>query len=47
MCVKLPPGDLNPSTCLPNPTNTYTYEVTIALSMCGGKTYTFSYSRQE
>ena len=34
MCVKLPPGDLNPDPCLPHPTSTYTYEMTIAPRVC-------------
>ena len=28
MCVKLPPGDLNPGPCSPHPTNIYTCGVT-------------------
>ena len=36
MCVKLPVGDLNPGPYFPHPTNTYIYEVTIALRVCGG-----------
>ena len=30
ICVKLLPGNLNPSPYPPHPTSTYTYEVTIA-----------------
>ena len=30
MRVKLPSGDLNPNSCPPHPTNTYTYRVTTA-----------------
>ena len=37
MCVKLPPGDLNPGPCSPHPINTYTYEVINALRVCGGQ----------
>ena len=36
MCVKLPPGDLNPGPCPPHPTSTYTCGVTIAPRVCGG-----------
>ena len=36
MCVKFPPGDLNPGPYPPHPTSTYTYGVTIAQRMCGG-----------
>ena len=36
MYVKLPLGDLNPSSCLPHPTSTYTCGVTIASKVCGG-----------
>jgi len=35
MCVKLPLGDLNPDSFSSHPTSTYTYEVTIALRVCG------------
>jgi len=35
MCMKLPPGDLNPGPCPPHPTSTYTCEVTIAPRVCG------------
>ena len=45
--MKLTLGDLNPATYLPHPTSIYTCKVTITLRMCGSKTYTFSYSRQE
>ena len=37
MCIKLPPGNLNPSHFFTHPTNTYTCEVTIVLKMCDGK----------
>ena len=30
MCVKLPPGDLNPNPYPPHPTNIYTYGVITA-----------------
>ena len=36
MCVKFPPGDLNPSPYPSHLTSTYTYKVTIALKVCGG-----------
>ena len=36
MCVKLPPGDLNPGLCPPHPTSTYTCGVTIVPKVCGG-----------
>ena len=36
MCVKLPPGDLNPGPYLPYSINTYTYEMIVAPRMCGG-----------
>ena len=36
MCVKLSPGDLNPSSCPPHPTSTYTCEMTIAPRVRGG-----------
>ena len=36
MCVKLPPGDLNPDPCPSHLTNTYTCGVTIAPRVCGG-----------
>ena len=42
MCVKLPPGDLNPDPCPPHPTSTYTCGMTIAPRMCGGHTHIFS-----
>ena len=35
MYVKLSPEDLNPGLCLPYPTSTYTYGVTIASRVCG------------
>ena len=37
MYVKLPPGDLNLGPYPPHPTNTYTYGVTTAPRMRGGK----------
>ena len=37
MCVKLPPGDLNPDPYPPHPTSAYIYGATIAPRMCGGK----------
>ena len=37
ICVKLPPGNLNPSHCPPHLTNTYTCRVTIAPRICDGK----------
>ena len=37
MCVKLPPGDLNPDPCSPPPTNIYTCKVTTTPKVCGGK----------
>ena len=36
MCVKLSPGDLNPSSCPPHPTSTYTCEMTTAPKVHGG-----------
>ena len=36
MCVKFPPGDLNPDPYPPHPTNIYTCEMTTALRICGG-----------
>ena len=36
MCVKLSPGDLNPSPCPPHPTSTYICEMTTAPRVCGG-----------
>ena len=36
MCVKLPPGDLNPDPCPPHSTSTYTFGVTIVPRVCGG-----------
>ena len=36
MCVKLSPGDLNPSPCPPHPTSTYTCEMTTAPKVHGG-----------
>ena len=39
MCVKLPVGDLNPDLYPPHSTNTYTYKVTTAPRVRGGKTY--------
>ena len=36
MCVKLPPGDLNPDPCPPHPTSTYTCGVTIISNVCSG-----------
>ena len=36
MCVKLPPGDLNPISYPTHLTNTYTCGVTIALRVCSG-----------
>ena len=36
MCVKLPPGDLNPISYPTHLTSTYTCRVTIAPRMCGG-----------
>ena len=35
--MKLPPRDLNPAPYPPHPTSTYTYGVTIAPRVCGGK----------
>ena len=37
MCVKLPPRDLNPYSCIPYPTNTYTCRITTIPRMYGGK----------
>ena len=37
MCVKLPPGDLNPDPYPPHPINTYTCEVTNTPIVCGGQ----------
>ena len=37
MCVKLPPRDLNPNPYPLHSTNIYTFGVTIASKMCGGK----------
>ena len=34
MCVKLPPGDLNPGPYPSHPINTYTCGMTIASRMC-------------
>ena len=39
MCVKLPPGDLNPDPCPPHPTSIYTCGVTTAPRVCGGIVY--------
>ena len=36
MCVKLPPGDLNPDPCPTHPTSTYTCGVTTAPRVCSG-----------
>ena len=36
MCMKLPLGDLNPDSCPPRPTSTYTCIVTIAPRVCDG-----------
>ena len=41
MCVKFPPGDLNPGLCPQQPTSIYTCRVTIASRVYGGK---FSHS---
>jgi len=41
MYVKLPPRDLNLSSCLPHPSSTYIFEVTIASRVCGGGTFIF------
>ena len=38
MCVKFPPGDLNPDSYPPHPTSIYTCEVTIAPRGSGGMT---------
>ena len=40
MCVKFPPRDLNPGSCLPHPTSTYICRVTIAPRVCGGRPIT-------
>ena len=40
MCVKLPPGDLNPDPYSPHPTSIYTYGVTITPRVCGGEVET-------
>ena len=52
MCVKLPPGDLNPGPYPPHSTSnhipqasTYTYEVTIALRRCGDCSLNFELQR--
>ena len=37
MCVKLPLGDLNPSSYLPHPTSIYTCGVTTAPRVRGGQ----------
>ena len=37
MCVKLPPKNLNSDPYPPHSTSTYTYRVTIAPKVCGGK----------
>ena len=37
MCVKLFPKYLNPNPYLPQPTNTYTYRVTIVSRVYGGQ----------
>ena len=37
MCIKLSPGNLNPSHFSTHPTNTYTCEVTIAPKVCDGE----------
>ena len=39
MCVKLPPGDLNPDSYPLHLISTYTYGVTIAPRVCGGIPY--------
>ena len=36
MCVKLPPGGLNPDSYPPHPISTYTCEVTTAPKVRGG-----------
>ena len=41
MCVKLPLEDLNPNPYPPHPTSTYTYGVTVAPRVCGGKNNSF------
>ncbi|KAK4581336.1 hypothetical protein RGQ29_024836 [Quercus rubra] len=43
MCVKLPPGDLNPSLYLTRPTSTYTCGVTIAPKVCGAESLGLPY----
>jgi len=37
MCIKLPPGDLNPGPYPPHPTSIYTCGVTTASRVHGGK----------
>ena len=39
MCVKFPVGDLNPDPYPSHPTSIYTYRVTTAPRVRGGKTY--------
>ena len=39
MCVKLPPGDLNPNPYPSHPTSTYTYGVITAPRMHGGSLF--------
>ena len=39
MCVKLPPGDLNPGPYPPHPTSTYTSGMTTTPRVGGGATF--------